>query len=135
MAGLSVIVQLTKGMRLMKNLETKNTITKPLEDGIRSMAIRLEAEAKKATVVDTGRLRSSITHRTMGLGAEVGTNVKYAEFVEFGTQKMEARHMVGGRKVLGLGMLGYAISTVRRWAAKEGGDIAKNIARKITYGN
>lgn len=35
----------------------------------------------------TGRLRSSITHRSDSRSATVGTNVEYAPFVEFGTSK------------------------------------------------
>lgn len=44
---------------------------------------------------DSGRLRSSITHEigrdVDGLVARVGTNVKYAVYLEFGTRKMAAR--------------------------------------------
>lgn len=45
--------------------------------------------------VDTGRLRSSYTWRTgedaEGFFVEVGTNVKYAPFLEFGTRRMRPR--------------------------------------------
>lgn len=45
--------------------------------------------------VDTGRLRSSITHRVEASGPSViglvGTNVEYASYLEFGTSRMEAR--------------------------------------------
>lgn len=33
----------------------------------------------------TGRLKASITHRLVSDGAEIGTNVEYAEGLEFGT--------------------------------------------------
>jgi phage gpG-like protein len=59
-------------------------------------AIRVESRAKLLASgrpgprVNTGRLRASITHRILsspqGAFAEVGTNVEYARFVEFGTQ-------------------------------------------------
>jgi HK97 gp10 family phage protein len=49
----------------------------------------------EAPAVDTGRLRASITHRVeMDSGeavAYVGTNVKYAPYLEFGTSRMAAR--------------------------------------------
>jgi Bacteriophage HK97-gp10, putative tail-component len=59
-------------------------------------AIRVESRAKlnasgrPGPNVDTGRLRASITHRLVvdanGLYAEVGSNVSYAAFVEYGTR-------------------------------------------------
>ena len=60
-------------------------------------ALDIESDAKKATPVKTGRLRSSITHTNPvkdmkgNWDARVGTNVEYAPHVEFGTSKMGAR--------------------------------------------
>lgn len=59
-----------------------------------STAYEIERDAKKAAPVDTGRLRASIT-RQVGKNerfpsAVVGTNVKYAPFVEFGTGRAGA---------------------------------------------
>tara|TARA_Y100000310_G_C20514878_1_gene730680 strand:+ start:133 stop:537 length:405 start_codon:yes stop_codon:yes gene_type:complete len=133
MAGIAVVAQIVKGLAVIKRLQNPN-VKSPAEDGVRKIAIRLEAETKKATVVDTGRLRASITHRPLGMGAEVGSNVKYASFVEYGTDKMAARHMEGGRKVLGLGMLGYALGVLKSWVADQGSEIAKKIADSIAYG-
>ena len=54
-------------------------------------AINIEREAKNAAPVDMGILRSSIAKTVTAsdsgrvLEAEVGTNVEYAPFVEFGT--------------------------------------------------
>ena len=58
-------------------------------------AIRVESRAKilasgrPGPKVQSGRLRASITHRLLsspeGAFAEVGTNVEYAGFVEYGT--------------------------------------------------
>lgn len=57
-------------------------------------ALKVERAAKRACPVDTGRLRSSLTHEiqrdVQGLMAVVGTDVGYAPFVELGT-----RHMAG----------------------------------------
>jgi HK97 gp10 family phage protein len=54
-------------------------------------AINIERDAKNAAPVDMGILRSSIaktvtaTDKGRVVSAEVGTNVEYAPFVEFGT--------------------------------------------------
>lgn len=49
-------------------------------------AITIENNAKRAAPIDTGRLRSSITHDSDASGAIVGTNVTYGIFVEAGTR-------------------------------------------------
>lgn len=62
-----------------------------------SSALKVESKTKvlltRQKAVDTGRLRSSYRaiFRPDGLGAEVGTNVEYAPFIEFGTSRMAAR--------------------------------------------
>lgn len=57
--------------------------------------IRVERRAKQLAPVDTGRLRSSITHETGREGGElvgrVGTNVDYAPHQELGTSRMAAQ--------------------------------------------
>ena len=51
-----------------------------------------ESYAKQMAPVDTGRLRNSITHAQVDEDTEViGTNVKYAPFVELGTRKQKAQ--------------------------------------------
>jgi ABC-type oligopeptide transport system ATPase subunit len=54
-----------------------------------------EAVAKKECPIDTGRLRSSITHSSelteKRAKGTIGTDVKYAPYVEFGTSKMAGR--------------------------------------------
>lgn len=51
--------------------------------------IDVQNEARRRAPVDTGRLRSSIVHRVSGgsssVDVAVGTNVNYAEDVEYGT--------------------------------------------------
>lgn len=53
--------------------------------------IRVETLAKRLCPVDTGRLRSSITHAlgkdSRSIYCDVGTNVEYAPYVEFGTSR------------------------------------------------
>lgn len=59
---------------------------------LEAMGQQAEGNVKQLTPVDTGRLRSSITHaqldeKTMA----VGTNVEYAAYVELGTRKTAAQ--------------------------------------------
>lgn len=84
-----------------------------LPDKLKNLALKVEGRAKKATVVGFGDLRSSITHELGENWARIGSNIEYAPFVEYGTSKMEARHMEGGTKVLGQGMLGYTLETMQ----------------------
>jgi phage gpG-like protein len=51
----------------------------------------VETQAKELVPVDTGNLKGSITHRVDGDAAIVGTNVEYAEHVEYGTSRMAER--------------------------------------------
>lgn len=75
-------------------IEAKNeAIARALE------AIGIQAEGDVVSVitakgiVDTGRLRDSITHETHAEeeSVYVGTNVEYAAYHEYGTSKMKAR--------------------------------------------
>jgi len=102
-------------------------VAKPLTNGIRKITLYYDGLVKKATVVDTGRLRSSITNRIQPNMGEVGTNVKYASFIEYGTEKMEARHMERGSKKLGQGMFDYALGLLRTWLDRGEHGIHKDI--------
>ena len=53
-----------------------------------------ETYAKKATPVDTGRLRNSISHAVDGEAVYIGSNVEYAPYVELGTSRAKAHHML-----------------------------------------
>lgn len=46
----------------------------------------VKGQAKRLVPVDTGNLKGSITSRVEGWEAIVGTNVEYAEYVEYGTR-------------------------------------------------
>jgi len=87
----------------------KQGVSKGISNGLKKLTLKVEAFAKKSTVVDTGRLRSSITHEIGKDSARLGTIVEYAEFVEYGTIKMEPRHMEAATKVLGQGMMAYTV--------------------------
>lgn len=55
------------------------------------IGLRAERMAKTYCPVDTGRLRSSISHTTTDDSAIIGTNVEYAPYVELGTSKRKAK--------------------------------------------
>lgn len=63
---------------------------------LKRIAIQTVREAKDRAPVDTGRLRTSITfeeeqNRNGFLKLVVGSNVDYAPFVEFGTERQAAQ--------------------------------------------
>jgi phage gpG-like protein len=82
-------------------------------DNLTDLVLRIEGKAKQATVVDTGRLRSSITHRIAQDTGIIGTNVSYSPFAEYGTIRMAPRHMEGSTKVLTMGMFTYTVETIQ----------------------
>jgi len=103
------------------------------EAALVACAIDVEGQAALLTPVDTGRLRGSITYRTVHGGsakgkdgvqstpppgvAYVGTNVDYAAHVEFGTRP----HFP-------------PVSALKQWAKKKLGDegAAYAVAKKIS---
>ena len=64
----------------LKKLENLD-LSIPLEEA----CLVVENAAKSKVPVDTGNLRSSITHDVDEDEGVVGTNVEYAPYVEFGT--------------------------------------------------
>lgn len=60
---------------------------------LESWGIVAEGYAKLNCPVDTGRLRNSITHERDDEEGQVqiGTNVEYAPYVEYGTSRMKAQ--------------------------------------------
>lgn len=62
-----------------------------LQEAVADCALKTERGAKKNCPVDTGMLRASITSDIGVLEAEVGTNVEYAAYVEYGTSKQGAK--------------------------------------------
>lgn len=92
-------------------LRAKTSLRKSATDIITRKALEVEDNAKRSMQgggrphqpsrpgqpprVDTGLLRSSITHEVesdlFSVEARVGTNVKYGLFLEIGTEKMEPR--------------------------------------------
>lgn len=69
---------------------------------VRKTALDIEADAKAFAPVDTGNLRSSISHsdlRTVGQGgvleAEIGPTANYGIYLELGTSRMAPRAYLG----------------------------------------
>lgn len=54
-----------------------------------------EANIKKETPVDTGRLKNSMSHQEDEDATYCGTNVEYAPYQEYGTSRgIKAHHMI-----------------------------------------
>lgn len=60
-------------------------LTAELKSRNEAAGVIVESAAKQEAPVDTGRLRSSITHTSGIDGAVIGTNVPYGAPQEFGT--------------------------------------------------
>ena len=71
-----------------------SAMEKGIKNGLEAIGLTAETYAKKATPVDTGRLRNSISHTVDGEAAYIGTNVEYAPYVELGTSRAKAHHML-----------------------------------------
>ena len=83
------------GTEFLKSLDQYGAkVTEGLKDAIKTCALAIESDAKRNCPVDTGRLRMSIVSNLSNVGnfeAEVGTNVEYATYVEYGTHKQSPR--------------------------------------------
>ena len=64
---------------------------KAAEKELQLTALEIERDAKLKAPVDTGMLRASITSTGSGSEYEIGTNLEYAPFVEYGTRYMAAQ--------------------------------------------
>ncbi len=74
--------------------EVLSALKKAKRNALEAIGARAETHAKAKTPVDTGRLRNSITHVTDDDAAYIGTNVEYAPYVELGTRRNKAHHML-----------------------------------------
>ena len=66
------------GVKLVQKVNAAN------KKVINKACLLVVRDAKKLCPVDTGRLRSSITHEVEGTTGRVGSNVEYARVVELG---------------------------------------------------
>lgn len=71
------------GVKLVQKVNTAN------KKVINKACLLVVRDAKKLCPVDTGRLRSSITHEVEGTTGRVGSNVEYARAVEMGSEDPE----------------------------------------------
>ena len=71
-----------------------SALEKGIKNGLEAIGLTAETYAKKATPVDTGRLRNSISHAVDGEAVYIGSNVEYAPYVEMGTSRAKAHHML-----------------------------------------
>ena len=71
-----------------------SAMEKGIKNGLEAIGLTAETYAKKETPVDTGRLRNSISHSVDGEAVYIGSNVEYAPYVELGTSRAKAHHML-----------------------------------------
>ena len=74
--------------------EVLSALEKGKRNALTAIGATAETYAKKATPVDTGRLRNSISHTVDGEAVYIGSNVEYAPYVELGTSCAKAHHML-----------------------------------------
>ena len=67
-----------------------NKIKPQLQQSFDKFGINAAQYAKQNAPVDEGHLRSAIYSKSVDMGAEVGCNVNYAAYLEFGTRKFAA---------------------------------------------
>ena len=80
--------------------DNSQQILSAMEKGKRNALTAIGATAETHTkenitadkLVDTGRLRNSISYAVDGESAYIGTNVEYAPYLELGTKKIAAHH-------------------------------------------
>ena len=88
MAQTAITINIKGAKELRRALRNPKFVKGPASRFVRRVAFNVQAEAVKAAPSDTGRLRQSITPQfdKGGLRAKVGTNLKYAQPVEFGSR-------------------------------------------------
>ena len=76
----------------------EGAMNKAIAAALEEIGLAAERFAKRACPVDTGRLRSSITH-ALNMDEEavyIGTNVEYAKYVENGTSRRKGVYFLRG---------------------------------------
>lgn len=92
-------IEAVRRLELDLDLSTAK-VRRQTKDAVRKFAFQIQRSAKLRAPVDTGALRNSINttvteHVGGGASAEVGPEVDYAPFLEFGTVRMEPRPFLG----------------------------------------
>ena len=75
-----------------------SAMEKGIKNGLEAIGLTAETYAKKATPVDTGRLRNSISHTVDGEAVYIGSNVEYAAFVQLSWEQAVPKHTICFRK-------------------------------------
>ena len=111
----------------MKNMEwygdqVISSVRNAKRGGLEAASLIVEGSATLRAPVDTGNLRSSITHRVVSdEEAHIGTNVDYAPYVEQGTSKMAAQPFLRPALDENEGRINRMIGEVIGKAAEAGG--------------
>lgn len=71
--------------------EVKDALEHQIALALAKVGFAAEDHVKALAPVDTGRLRSSITHLVDDRSVTIGTNVEYAKYQEMGTSRMKAQ--------------------------------------------
>ena len=119
-----------EGAEELKKKLTGDIVKTPLSEGLKKLIAWLHREVSTSTPVDTGRLRAGVTSEVAAEFGKVANSVYYAGFVEYGTSKMEARHVLPGTstRVLGKGPFTRGMEELN----KRIGDFLKDIGEAIS---
>ena len=77
-----------------KSQQILSALEKGKRNALTAIGATAETYAKQETPVCTGRLRNSISHTVDGEAVYIGSNVEYAPYVELGTSRAKAHHML-----------------------------------------
>ncbi len=83
---IQITMRLEDTKKLQRAFKDPRLIQGPIREFLESAGRTVELAAKEKVTVDTGRLRSSITTKVETDRAIVGSNLKYAPYIEFGTR-------------------------------------------------
>jgi phage gpG-like protein len=84
--GLMIKLTMKEHKAIQRALKSPDTYRAPIHDFLSKSGLTVEGRAKKRAPVDTGRYRASIKTEVEPLVAYVGSNLKYAPFIEYGTR-------------------------------------------------
>lgn len=91
---------------------TIDEIERRLNIALQRTGFNMERYAKQVCPVDTGKLRSSIRTEAGDMKVTIGTNVKYAPHVEYGTHKMRPQPFL--RPAVHRGLTQYLMENIKR---------------------
>jgi len=77
--------------RVVMQIGWDHNLDGPIDVFLEHLGSEMENDAKAACPVDTGHLRESLEHEVQDDTLRVGSNVKYAVYVEEGTRHMHAQ--------------------------------------------